>query len=61
MVGMQNLVQTFDMVDNGTNQKQSCSQGTGSHVETIGFDSIGQHVCCPIESNPIVSTWEPVP
>ena len=24
------------MVDNGTNQKQNCSQGTGSHVETIG-------------------------
>ena len=44
VVGMQNLVQTFDMVDNGTNQKQNCSQGTGSHVETIGFDSIGQHV-----------------
>ena len=44
VVGMQNLVQTFDMVDNGTNQKQNCSQGMGSHVETIGFDSIGQHV-----------------
>ena len=25
-------------------KKQNCSQGTGSHVETIGFDSIGQHV-----------------
>ena len=25
-------------------KKQNCSQGTGSRVETIGFDSIGQHV-----------------
>ena len=44
MVGVQKLVQTFDMVNNGTNQKQNYSQGTDSHVETIGFDAIGQHV-----------------
>ena len=44
MVGVQKLVQTFDMVNNGTNQKQYYSQGTDSHVETIGFDAIGQHV-----------------
>ena len=44
MVGVQKMVQTFDMVNNGTNQKQNYSQGTDSHVETIGFDAIGQHV-----------------
>ena len=25
-------------------KKQNCSQGTDSHVETIEFDAIGQHV-----------------
>ena len=25
-------------------KKQNYSQGTDSHVETIGFDAIGQHV-----------------
>ena len=25
-------------------EKQNYSQGTDSHVETIGFDAIGQHI-----------------
>ena len=32
------------MVNNGTNKKQNYSQGSGSHVETTGFDAIGHHV-----------------
>ena len=32
------------MVNNGTNKKQKYSQETDSHVETTGFDAIGQHV-----------------
>ena len=32
------------MVNNGTNKKQNYSQETYSHVETTGFDAIGQHV-----------------
>ena len=45
MVGVQKLVQTFDMVNNGTLiKKQDYSRGTDSHVKTTGFDSIGQHV-----------------
>ena len=44
VVGVQKLVQTFDMDNNGTNQKQNYSQGTDSHVETIEFNAIGQHV-----------------
>ena len=44
VVGVRNWYKRLTWSNNGTNQKAKYSQGTDSHVETIEFDAIGQHV-----------------